>query len=248
MKKYLLPILAAFLAVGCSAAPTATTDSGATGTTSSVATNDTKTLAATTPESTTPAATEGSSTPAPTEQETTTKPAQTGVKDQGPSNGKGEKAVITTSMGVIEIEFLSDKAPNTIANFRKLAKLEFYDNTKFHRIIKGFMIQGGDPNTKPGATGQPGTGGPGYQVKAEFNDTKHLPGIVSMARSSDPDSAGSQFFIVHEAAPHLDGQYTAFGRVIKGMDIVNNIASVETDGNDMPLTPVVVKSIRIVKK
>ena len=246
MKKYLLPILAAFLAVGCSAAPTATTDSGTTGTPTSVATNDTKTPSAA-PESNTPTATE-SPKPAPTEQETTTKPAQTGVKDPGPSNGKGEKAVITTSMGVIEIEFLSDKAPNTIANFRKLAKLEFYDNTKFHRIIKGFMIQGGDPNTKPGATGQPGTGGPGYQVKAEFNDTKHVPGIVSMARSSDPDSAGSQFFIVHEAAPHLDGQYTAFGRVIKGMDIVNKIASVDTDGNDMPLTPVVVKSIRIVKK
>jgi peptidyl-prolyl cis-trans isomerase B (cyclophilin B) len=237
MKKYLLPILAAFLAVGCSAAPSAATETTTTGSTSSVATNETKT----------PAATESTKT-APSEQESTTKPAQTATKDQGPSDGKGEKAVITTSMGVIEIEFLSNKAPNTIANFRKLAKLEFYDNTKFHRIIKGFMIQGGDPNTKPGATGQPGTGGPGYQVKAEFNDTKHLPGIVSMARSSDPDSAGSQFFIVHEAAPHLDGGYTAFGRVIKGMDVVNKIANVETDGGDAPLTPVVVKSIRIVKK
>ncbi len=164
--------------------------------------------------------------------------------------GKGaDIAVVTTSMGVIKFEFLSKLAPGTVKNFTTLANKKFYDGTRFHRVIKGFMIQGGDPNTKPGneGNGPAGTGGPGYQVKAEFNETRHVAGIVSMARSQDPDSAGSQFFIVHETAPHLDGQYTAFGKVIEGMNVVNKIAETPTH-IDEPVTPVIVKTIRIEKR
>ncbi len=151
-----------------------------------------------------------------------------------PLHAKKPVAVMTTTLGVIELEFFPDKAPKHVENFIKLAKKGFYDKTAFHRVIPRFMIQGGCPNSKPGATGMPGTGGPGYSVKAEFNDTKHVRGILSMARSSDPDSAGSQFFIMVADAPHLDGQYSAFGRVIKGMDVVDKIVSSERDGRDNP--------------
>jgi peptidyl-prolyl cis-trans isomerase B (cyclophilin B) len=118
--------------------------------------------------------------------------------------------------------------------------------TKFHRVIPGFMIQGGDPNTKPGATGQPGTGGPGYTIKAEFNNHHHAPGILSMARSQNPDSAGSQFFITVADAPSLDGQYTVFGQVVQGMDVVKKIVSLPRDQMDMP-TPdsAIMKKVRI---
>ena len=136
-----------------------------------------------------------------------------------------EVAVINTNEGAMVIEFL-DAAPNTAANFIKLAKQGFYDGTCFHRIIKGFMIQGGDPLTKdPSKENVWGTGGPGYTIKAEFNDQSHQFGVLSMARSSDPNSAGSQFFICDGDASFLDRQYTAFGRLIKGEEVLKKIAS-----------------------
>jgi cyclophilin family peptidyl-prolyl cis-trans isomerase len=159
----------------------------------------------------------------------------------------GEKvAVIETNLGEIVFKFLPSKAPNHVKNFEKLADSKFYDGTKFHRVIPGFMIQGGDPNTKPGATGMPGTGNPGWTVKAEFNDTPHVRGVVSMARSQDPDSAGSQFFICVDKAPFLDHQYSAFGKVVKGMDVVDKIVALPRDERDMP-TPkeAVMKTVRI---
>jgi peptidyl-prolyl cis-trans isomerase B (cyclophilin B) len=155
-----------------------------------------------------------------------------------PKVAKKPVAVMTTTLGVIELEFFPEKAPKHVENFIALAKKGFYDKLAFHRVIPGFMVQGGCPNTKPGATGMPGTGGPGFKVKAEFNDTKHVRGILSMARSSDPDSAGSQFFIMVADAPHLDRQYSAFGRVIKGMDVVDKIVKSERDERDNPKTRV----------
>jgi peptidyl-prolyl cis-trans isomerase B (cyclophilin B) len=160
----------------------------------------------------------------------------------------GEKvAVITTNFGVIVFRFLPDMAPKTVASFKKLSDQKFYDGTKFHRVIPGFMIQGGDPYSKDGATGgPPGTGGPGFSLKAEFNTTHHGRGVVSMARSQDPDSAGSQFFICVADADQLDGQYTAFGKVVKGMNVVDKIVSLPRDARDMP-TPnsAVMKTVRI---
>lgn len=136
-----------------------------------------------------------------------------------------EVAVIKTSAGEMVVEFWPEVAPKTVENFKKLAKEGFYDGTAFHRIMKGFMIQGGDPNTKdPAKENLYGTGGPGYQIKAEFNDRKHVRGVLSMARSSSPDSAGSQFFIMLDANPGLDGQYTAFGKLIKGDDVLTKIS------------------------
>lgn len=154
-------------------------------------------------------------------------------------------AVIDTNLGRIVLKFFPDKAPGHVANFIKLAKKGFYDGTKFHRVIPTFMIQGGDPYSKTGE-GPVGTGGPGYTIKAEFNDVHHAPGILSMARSSDPDSAGSQFFIVVKESGFLDHQYTAFGQVLKGMDVVNKIANLPRDENDKP-TPdeAVMKSVKI---
>jgi peptidyl-prolyl cis-trans isomerase B (cyclophilin B) len=137
-----------------------------------------------------------------------------------------EVAVIKTSEGEMVVEFWADVAPKTVANFKKLAKDGFYDGTCFHRIIKGFMIQGGDPLTKdPAKEAQWGTGGPGWTVPAEFNDRKHVRGVLSMARSRDPNSAGSQFFVCHDAAPFLDRQYTAFGKLIRGEDVLDKIAN-----------------------
>jgi peptidyl-prolyl cis-trans isomerase B (cyclophilin B) len=163
-----------------------------------------------------------------------------------PKDGE-EVAVLETSQGRIILKFFPKQAPGHVENFKKLAKKGFYDGTKFHRVIPKFMIQGGDPNTKTGA-GPAGTGGPGYTIKAEFNDIKHKRGILSMARSQDPNSAGSQFFIMHGEAPFLDGQYTAFGQVVSGMDAVDKIVSVPTNGDlvrDMNQT--VLKSVKIVK-
>ena len=147
----------------------------------------------------------------------------------------GEKvAVIDTNFGRIVLKFFPKLAPGHVKNFETLAEKGFYDNTKFHRVIPKFMIQGGDPNTKPGASGAPGTGGPGYTIKAEFNGTHHARGILSMARSQDPDSAGSQFFITVADAGFLDGQYTAFGQVVEGMDVVDKIVALPRDGQDNP--------------
>jgi peptidyl-prolyl cis-trans isomerase B (cyclophilin B) len=146
------------------------------------------------------------------------------------------RATIETRLGSIEIEFLPDKAPGHVKNFLDLAKKGFYDGTTFHRVIPGFMIQGGDPNTKDptGSRGRHGTGGPGYNIKAEFNDVSHKRGIVSMARSSDPNSAGSQFFIVVKDYPSLDRQYTVFGKVVSGMDVADKIVNSPRDASDNP--------------
>jgi peptidyl-prolyl cis-trans isomerase B (cyclophilin B) len=157
------------------------------------------------------------------------------------------RAVIETRLGEIEIEFLPDKAPLHVKNFTDLAKKGFYDGTTFHRVIPGFMIQGGDPNTRDavGSRLRHGTGGPGHNVKAEFNDTPHKRGVVSMARAQDPDSAGSQFFIVVKDSGFLDRQYTAFGRVIRGMEVADQIVSSPRDARDNPNDRVEMK-VRVV--
>ena len=165
---------------------------------------------------------------------------------------KGEEvAILETDVGRIVVRFFKDKAPKHVANFKKLAKSKFYDGTYFHRTIPGFMIQGGDPNTKNSNPGDDGSGGPGWNVKAEFNDVKHVAGVLSAARSSDPDSAGSQFFLMDGQATHLDGQYSAFGQVVQGMDIVKKIVSAPTirDGreNSRPQKPIHIKTARIIK-
>ena len=145
------------------------------------------------------------------------------------------KVIVNTNLGNIEFELLSDIAQETVRNFIKLAKSGFYDGTLFHRVIPKFMIQGGDPNTKESDKSTWGTGGPGYSIKAEFNSRSHLRGIVSMARSSDPDSAGSQFFIVSSDSTFLDREYTVFGQVVDGMEVVDKIVDLPRDGNDCPL-------------
>jgi peptidyl-prolyl cis-trans isomerase B (cyclophilin B) len=158
-----------------------------------------------------------------------------------------EVGVITTSLGVMVVEFYPDVAPNHVNNFKKLASSGFYDGTCFHRVIKGFMIQGGDPNTKdknnPSSWGM---GGPGYTVNAEFNSKHHKRGILSMARSNDPNSAGSQFFICHGDAGFLDNNYTVFGNLIKGDDVLEKIATTPTETPDRPITRVNIDSIKIV--
>jgi peptidyl-prolyl cis-trans isomerase B (cyclophilin B) len=162
-----------------------------------------------------------------------------------------ENAVIKTSYGEMTIGFWPDVAPKHVENFKKLAREGFYDGTAFHRIIKGFMIQGGCPNTKKGARGIPGTGDPGYRVKAEFNDRRHERGVLSAARSSDPDSAGCQFFICHGDASFLDRKYTAFGKLVAGDDVLERIANVPTKSGgggekSTPIDRVEVESVRIV--
>lgn len=142
---------------------------------------------------------------------------------------------IDTNFGKISFKLLPDIAPETVRNFEKLAESGFYDGTLFHRVIPGFMIQGGDPNTKQQDKSTWGTGGPGYTIKAEFNPKSHLRGVVSMARAMDPDSAGSQFFIVTSDSTFLDGQYTAFGEVIEGMEVADKIVNLPRDKNDCPL-------------
>lgn len=145
---------------------------------------------------------------------------------------------------IIKVELYPEIAPNTVANFISLVKKGFYDGLTFHRVIRGFMIQGGCPQGT-------GTGGPGYHIKGEFsgngvqNNLKHTKGVISMARAMDPNSAGSQFFIMHEDSPHLDGQYAAFGKVVEGIDTVDYIATVRTNPMDKPLTPVVIKSMTV---
>lgn len=134
------------------------------------------------------------------------------------------KVRFITSKGEIVIGFLPEVAPRHVENFVKLSKDGFYDGTRFHRVIRGFMVQGGCPNTKRGATGMPGTGSPGWTVRAEFNETKHVKGIVSMARAAGEDTAGSQFFLMHGDAPHLDGKYSAFGMIEQGIDVLDLIA------------------------
>jgi len=145
-----------------------------------------------------------------------------------------EIAIIETNLGKIEVEFFEDKAPGHVKNFKDLAKKGFYDGVTFHRVIPGFMIQGGDPNTKNNDRSNHGMGGPGYSIKAEFNDTLHKRGVLSMARSQDPNSGGSQFFIVVEDSNFLDGKYTAFGKVLSGMSVADTIVNVPRDPKDNP--------------
>lgn len=159
-----------------------------------------------------------------------------------------QNPIVTIEMengGVIKAELYPEKAPNTVNNFISLAKSGFYDGLIFHRVISGFMIQGGDPAGV-------GTGGPGYSIKGEFalngfktNDIKHLRGVLSMARAMNPNSAGSQFFIMHQNASHLDGQYAAFGKVIEGIDVVDKIAAAKTDWNDKPVKPQTMKKVTV---
>jgi peptidyl-prolyl cis-trans isomerase B (cyclophilin B) len=169
------------------------------------------------------------------------------AKQENTSVNTKEVAVIKTTEGEMVVEFWTDVAPKTVDNFKTLAKKGFYDGTCFHRVIKGFMIQGGDPLTKdPNAEARWGTGDPGYKIKAEFNERNHDRGVLSMARSNDPDSAGSQFFICHGNARFLDRQYTAFGKLIKGDDVLEKIATTPTHPQDRPDKRMAVESIKIV--
>ena len=154
-------------------------------------------------------------------------------------------ANIETNFGNISFKLIPESAPETVRNFEKLAKEGFFDGTLFHRVIPKFMIQGGDPNTKTDNKSSWGTGGPGYNIKAEFSSRSHLRGIVSMARSQDPNSAGSQFYIVTADSTFLDRQYTVFGEVTEGMDVVDKIVNLKRDGNDCPLekTPMISVSV-----
>jgi peptidyl-prolyl cis-trans isomerase B (cyclophilin B) len=145
------------------------------------------------------------------------------------------EALIESNFGKIKIKLLPEIAPETVRNFITLTKSSFYDGTLFHRVIPKFMIQGGDPNTKESDKSVWGQGGPGYNLKAEFNSRSHLRGIVSMARSTDPDSAGSQFFIVTSDSTFLDRQYTVFAEVVEGLEIADKIVNLPRDGNDCPL-------------
>ena len=158
-----------------------------------------------------------------------------------------QNPIVTITMengDVMKAELYPEIAPNTVNNFISLIKKGFYDGVIFHRVIRGFMLQGGDPEGS-------GMGGPGYEIKGEFshngfqNDLKHTPGVLSMARTMIPDSAGSQFFIMHKAAPHLDGEYAAFGKITEGMEVVNRIAEEPTDYRDRPLADQVMKSVTV---
>jgi peptidyl-prolyl cis-trans isomerase B (cyclophilin B) len=158
-----------------------------------------------------------------------------------------EVAIIKTTEGEMVVEFWPEVAPKTVENFKTLSKKGFYDGTAFHRVIKGFMIQGGDPKTKDASKEEEwGTGDPGYKIKAEFNDRSHKRGVLSMARSADPDSAGSQFFICHGEPSFLDGKYTTFGKLIKGDDVLEKIATTKTHPPDRPDKRMGVLSIKIV--
>lgn len=161
-----------------------------------------------------------------------------------------EVAVMITTEGLMVARFFPDVAPGHVENFQKLSREDFYDGTKFHRVIEGFMIQGGDPNTKDQPPSTWGTGSPGYTIDAEFNEIQHEPGILSMARSRNPDSAGSQFFVMHGKAPSLDGQYTVFGQLVDGMDVLDAIATAPVKPNrmgerSMPVEPVTLKKVEL---
>jgi len=240
MKRYASLFLLAIAIAGCAEKPA---DTSGTGTSNPSATNETKPsepeVKSTTPEITPPSDLVG---------------AKSDLGDAKPLDGE-EIAVIETKEGQIWLRFYADVAPKHVENFKQLARKGFYDGTKFHRIIPKFMIQGGDPLTKNADPADDGTGGPGYQIDAEFSPLTHERGILSMARSNDPNSAGSQFFIVHAPSYHLDTQYTVFGRVIKqgtekegeepaGLKVVDKIVNGKAEG-DKAVNPVEMKvSIR----
>src|SRR5215472_7940889 len=172
-------------------------------------------------------------------------------QETSPMNSSNEVAVIKTSEGDMVVQFWTDAAPNTVENFKKLARQGFYDGTTFHRIVKAFMIQGGDPNSKdPAKENSYGQGGPGYNMKAEFNDHSHDRGVISMARGPDPDSAGSQFFICLAPVHRLDHRYTTFGKLIKGQDVLEKIGDTPVTRNSMgepskPTKRILIESIKI---
>src|SRR5438067_6413423 len=174
------------------------------------------------------------------------------AEEKEPVNTSNEVAVIKTNEGEMVVEFWTDAAPKTIENFKKLARQGFYDGTIFHRIVKGFMIQGGDPNSKdPTKESSYGAGDPGYTIKAEFNNYSHDRGVISMARGPDPDSAGSQFFICLAPVRRLDGQYTTFGKLIKGDDVLDKIGNTPAERNaqgemSKPTKRIVIESVKIV--
>jgi peptidyl-prolyl cis-trans isomerase B (cyclophilin B) len=172
-------------------------------------------------------------------------------EENKPVNASNEVAVIKTSEGDMVVQFWNDAAPNTIENFKKLARAGFYNGTIFHRIVRGFMIQGGDPNSKDTSKEESyGAGGPGYKIKAEFNDHSHERGVISMAREPDPDSAGSQFFICLGPVPRLDHQYTTFGKLIKGDDVLEKIGDTPVTmahgENSKPIKRIVIEKIDVV--
>jgi peptidyl-prolyl cis-trans isomerase B (cyclophilin B) len=178
--------------------------------------------------------------------------AEERIQKEAPMNSSNEVAVIKTSEGDMVVQFWTDAAPKTIENFKKLARSGFYNSTIFHRIVKGFMIQGGDPNSKdPAKEDSYGAGGPGYKIKAEFNDHPHDRGVISMAREPDPDTAGSQFFICLAPVHRLDHQYTTFGKLIKGDDVLEKIGDTPVERNSQgevskPAKRVVINKIEIV--
>ncbi len=176
----------------------------------------------------------------------TPSPNNTNMKE--PSTGAAPRAIIHTTAGDLTLEFWPDVAPRTVDNFLKLARESFYNGTAFHRIIKGFMIQGGCPNSKQGARGMPGTGGPGYQIKAEFNNRSHVKGVISMARSQDVNSAGSQFFICHGDASFLNNNYTAFGKLVDGEKVLDQIANTPCTGPERssPTVRIEITSVEVV--
>lgn len=237
MKTMILCAALVCATMGCAPKETAATDT--TGTTSP----ETTTASNTGDTKTEPTTTDGEKmNETPTAPENTEDPAT-----RKPKDGE-EVAVMKTNQGTIVLMFFPDKAPNHVENFKKLAKEGFYNGTKFHRVIPGFMIQGGDPNSKDGDRSNDGMGGSGKYLNAEFNDVKHRRGILSMARSSDPNSASSQFYIMVADKTHLDGQYSAFGKVVEGMESVDKIVNLERDARDNPLpkNPATIEKIDIV--
>ncbi len=232
MKRLLYPVLM-FSFLACANADTTATDTAPVGTDSAVTTS---TSASTTETS----ATTGTDTAG-----TTSTTAQTDAASQE-NKSMGKIAELHTTAGEIDIRFFPDSAPNHVKNFIDLAEKGFYNGTKFHRVIPGFMIQGGDPNSKDdNAKHTWGTGGSGTNVKAEFNPRSHKRGIVSMARSQSPDSASSQFFIVVKDSDFLDNNYTVFGEVVKGMDVADKIVSAKKGANDRPDEPTAITKIVI---
>jgi len=173
-------------------------------------------------------------------------PNNTNMKET--TTGAAPRAIIHTTAGDLTLEFWPEVAPRTVDNFLKLARENFYNGTAFHRIIKGFMIQGGCPNSKQGARGTPGTGGPGYQIKAEFNNRSHVKGVISMARSQDVDSAGSQFFICDGDATFLNNNYTAFGKLVGGDKVLDQIANTPCSGPERstPSARIEITSVEVV--
>jgi len=216
LKHALFALLIVFAA--CKPGETGPSGSDTTGTTGTTATSSTETAAA---------------------------PAPEPEKEKPMSHYENKVAEVHTTAGDIDIRFYPDVAPNHVKNFIDLAEKGFYNGTKFHRVIPGFMIQGGDPNTINGDPSTWGYGGPDKNVKAEFSTVKHKRGIVSMARSGHPDSAGSQFFIMVADSPQLNGQYSVFGKVTKGMDVADKIVNAPTSPREKPVNPVAITSITI---